>query len=77
MTTLPSGVQRPDIVLEDEGSVVLGRPLTLEAREWESAHVAPDVPRFAGAFAIQPASLEYVVAEMLADGLLVAAGGEL
>lgn len=76
MATL-SRAQKPDIVLEDEGTIVLVRPLTKDAKAWVADNVDLEVPRFCGAVPVPHSELERVTAAMVADGLTVAAGGEL
>jgi hypothetical protein len=45
-------VSGPDILIRDEGTLVLMVPLTAAASEWFKEHLPKDTPRWSKAFAI-------------------------
>lgn len=60
-----------DFQLQNEGSIVLLRPLTKIAKEWIEENLAPDVQMFGNAAAIEPRYLEEILHGILQDGLCI------
>lgn len=63
---------RCDIRVEDHGSVVLLRPITVLGQDWLDDHFDPDALAFGGAVVCEPRYAAHTVRGMQDDGLVVA-----
>ena len=62
---------KPDITIQNHGSIVLFAPLTEAAREWLDMNVQDDAQWFAGALAVEHRYAGDLANGMMADGLVV------
>ena len=62
----------PDIQIENSGTVVLIRPMTVAGRNWVEQHVqAENWQQFGGAIAAEPRTVQAVIDGAKAEGLEV------
>ncbi len=73
MTRVKVKVRKPDVRVENEGTIVLVRPLTTEARAWIDENVQTEPWQwFGGGLAVEPRYAHDLVEGMQADGLTLA-----
>lgn len=60
-----------DVNVQNEGSIVLVRPLSDAAKAWVDEHIPNDAQWFGNAFAVEPRYLDEIVFGMEQDGLNV------
>lgn len=61
----------PDVSIQNEGSIVLLRPLSDIATSWFKAYVPEDSMWFGGALVVEPRYVQGLLDGMLADGLQI------
>lgn len=62
-----------DILVRNEGSIVLLEPKTPKADSWLEEHLDPDAMMFGPAYAVEPRYVAPIVDGAIADGLKVGA----
>lgn len=60
-----------DVAVQNEGSIVLFRPLTRPARQWIEEYVDPEAQWWAGALVVEPRYAGDLTQGMLDAGLRV------
>lgn len=60
-----------DFLVQDEGSIVLVRPVTQAAQTWVAAHIPEDATWFGGAVVVEHRYAFDVLSGIVADGLAV------
>lgn len=65
---------QPDFYVEHHGSIVLLRPTTAQAFEWEREHLPSDRMHYGNAVVVEPRYIEDIVDGIVGDGLTVQEG---
>lgn len=64
---------RCDVRVENHGSIVLLRPITVTGQDWLDGRIDPDAQTWGGAVVVEPRHVNDIVVGMVADGLVVIA----
>ena len=70
-TKSPDVPRGPDIIVEDHGSLVLLRPVTVRAERWIAENVQDDAMYWCGALVVEPRYVEPLILGMRTEGMVI------
>jgi hypothetical protein len=64
-------MSRPDVTVENHGSIILVRMRTLAAQTWADENLPGDCPRMGNGYAVEPRHVGPILDGMVSDGLQI------